>query len=202
MAWVREHASAGDPGSVLRTLDQFAREQRFLMNVGDEKGPLLEDLVRKAGPHARILELGSFVGYSAILMARHLEPPGRLVSIDANRTACEVATEMAEIAGVADRTEFHDGGSKAVIPKQTEPFDLVFLDHWKSLYLPDLERILEGGLLRPGAVVVADNVGPMFGKNPYVPWMQARADFESTLVESHVEYSEVDDAVLISRWKG
>jgi catechol O-methyltransferase len=202
LSWVRKHATTGDPESVLRALDRYAREQRFLMNVGDEKGPLLENLVCKAGSHARILELGSFVGYSAILMSRHLKPPGRLVSIDSSRIAREVSTEMAAIAGVADRTEFHDGGSRAVIPRLDEPFDLVFLDHWKNLYLPDLSRILERRLLRSGAVVVADNVGPMFGKNPYVPWIEARSDFESTRVESHVEYNDIDDAVLISRWKG
>ena len=87
LAFAREHASSGDPESILRALDRFARERRFLMNVGDEKGPLLEDLVRKAGPTARVLELGSFVGYSAILMAQHLEAPGRVVSIDASPTA-------------------------------------------------------------------------------------------------------------------
>ena len=201
LAFAREHATPGAPESVLRALDRFARERRFLMNVGDEKGPLLEDLVRKAGPTARVLELGSFVGYSAILMAQHLEAPGRVVSIDASPTARRVASQMAELAGVGDRTEFHDGGSEVVIPTLAEPFDVVFLDHLKGLYRGDMERILEGGLLRPGAVVVADNLGPMFGENPYLPWMQARTDFESTLVDSHVEYSEVPDAVLVSHWK-
>lgn len=62
LAWVREHAKAGDPASVLAALDDFARHHRFLMNVGDEKGPLLVATLRgaiqgraAAGPRARLL---------------------------------------------------------------------------------------------------------------------------------------------------
>ena len=200
LAFARQHARAGDPASVLATLDRFAAERRFLMNVGDVKGPLLEGLVREIGPAARILELGSFVGYSAILMARHLGPDGRLTSVDVSPVATRVARQMAELAGVADRTEFLCGKSTATIATLSRPFDLVFLDHWKGLYLDDARLLIERGLLRPRAVVVADNVGPLFGDNPYVPWMQARSDFASTYVRGHVEYRpEIEDGVLISR---
>jgi catechol O-methyltransferase len=197
--FVREHAAAGNPDSVLRALDRFARERRFLMNVGDEKGPLLDDVIAKAGPGARVLELGSFVGYSAILMARHLGKDGRLVSVDVNPLASRVSREMAELAGVADRVEFLTGKSTELIGTLEEPFDVVFVDHSMGLYRQDVERILERKLLRPGAVIVADNVGPLFGKNPYVPWMQARADFESSYVKGHIEYQDIEDAVLVSR---
>lgn len=199
LTFAREVATAGDPASVLLALDRFARERRFLINVGPEKGPWLEDEVRKAGPSARVLELGTFVGYSAILMARHLGEGGRLVSVDVSATASRVARQMAELAGVADRTEFRTGRSSDVIATLEEPFDVVFLDHGKNLYKPDMGQILARGLLRPGAVVIADNVGPMFGANPYVPWMQSRDDFDSTYVEAHVEYQPIEDAVLISR---
>jgi catechol O-methyltransferase len=202
LAAVEAKAIPNDPASVLRVLDEYAESKRFLMNVGPEKGPMLEEIVQKAGPTARVLELGSFVGYSAVLMSQHLEPPGRLVSIDIDPVACRVSAAMAAFAGLEDRTEFHDAGSKAVIPKLTEPFDVVFLDHWKGLYQADMERLLEHDLLRPGAVVIADNLGRFFGDNPYLPWMQARPDFESTFIESHLEYSDVEDAVLVSRYSG
>ena len=199
LEFVREHAVAGDAGSVLHALDRFARERRFLMNVGDEKGPLLEEVVAKAGPQARVLELGSFVGYSAILMARHLGLDGRLVSVDVSPLASRVSREMAELAGVADRVKFLTGKSTEVIGTLEKPFDVVFVDHWKSLYQQDVERILERKLLRPGAVILADNVGPLFGENPYVPWMKARADFESRYIEAHIEYNDIEDGVLVSR---
>ena len=50
-------------------------------------------------------------------------------------------------------------------------------------------------------MIIADNVGPLFGENPYVPWMQARDDFESRYVESHIEYQDIEDGVLVSRLK-
>jgi len=202
LAFARKHAKQGDPASVLAALDRFAREDRFLMNVGPEKGPLLEEAVRAAGPNARILELGSFVGYSAILMARHLSSGGRLVSIDVDPESSAVARQMAALAGVGDRVEFVTGPSSERIESLDGRFDLVFLDHWKSLYKPDAEKLLARGLLAPGGVIIADNVGPMFGENPYVPWMQARPDFESRYVSGHVEYQTIEDGALVSRYRG
>jgi catechol O-methyltransferase len=199
LAWARAHAQPGDPASILAALDRFAAEQRFLMNVG-EKAPMLEDVVRGFGPSARIVELGSFVGYSAIAMARHLGPDGRLISIDVSPVASRVSRQMAELAGVGDRTEFLCGRSGGVLDTLHEPFDVVFLDHWKGLYLEDARRILERGLASEHAVFIADNVGPLFGDNPYVPWMQARTDFDSSYVRGHVEYRpEIEDGVLVSR---
>ncbi|MBW2270497.1 MAG: class I SAM-dependent methyltransferase [Deltaproteobacteria bacterium] len=200
LQFVQAQATRGDPESVLRTLDRFARERRFLMNVGDEKGPLLEETVRAVGPAARILELGSFVGYSAILMARHLAVGGCVTSIDINETSSRVSREMAEFAGVADRTQFLTGKSSERIGGLSEPFDIVFLDHWKSLYLSDTQMILERRLLRPDAVVIADNVGPFFGENDYVAWMQNHPDFDSEYKEARVEYQNIEDGVLVSRW--
>ena len=200
LEFAQVQATRGDPESVLRALDRFAREQRFLMNVGDEKGPLLEEIVRSAGPAARILELGSFVGYSAILMARHLADGGCVTSIDVKQASSRVSREMAELAGVADRTQFITGKSSERIDELSAPFDVVFLDHWKSLYRSDTEKILERRLLRPNAVVIADNVGPFFGENDYVAWMQNHPDFDSEYKEARVEYQNIEDGVLVSRW--
>lgn len=202
LEFARRHARPGDPDSVLAALDRFAREDRFLMNVGPEKGTILEDELRRIGPEARVLELGSFVGYSAILMARLLSDRGRIVSIDVSPEASEVSRAMAEIAGVSKRVEFLTGSANERLDSIDERFDLVFLDHWKDLYKPDAEKILARGLLAEGAVVVADNLGPMFGENPYLDWMQARPDFESRYVEGHVEYQQIEDGALISRWRG
>jgi len=202
LRWAQAHATPGDPASVLEALDRFAVEKRFLMNVGDEKGPLLDRLVRGIGPGARILELGTFVGYSAVLMSRHLGAAGHLVSIDVDPESARVGRAMAELAGTADRCEFLAGKSADVIARLHGPFDLVFLDHWKGLYEPDMRSILDRGLLVPGGTVVADNVGPMFGDNPYVAWIRARSDFESEYVPAHLEYETIEDGVLVSRHLG
>ena len=202
LAFARRVAKPGDPSSVLAALDRFAREDRFLMNVGPEKGLLLVEELAKIGPNARVLELGSFVGYSAILMAQQLSDAGRIVSIDVSPESTDVSRAMASLAGVDKRIEFLTGSANERLDTLAGPFDLVFLDHWKDLYLPDTEKILARGLLEHGGVIVADNLGPMFGENPYLAWMQARADFESRYVEGHVEYQTIEDGALVSRRRG
>ncbi len=197
--FARRHAKAGDPASVLAALDRFAREDRFLMNVGPEKGLLLEEELAKLGPQARVLELGSFVGYSAILMARRLSGAGRVVSIDVAPESTAVARAMAELAGLASRIEFLTGSASERLEALEGSFDLVFLDHWKDLYRPDTEKLLARGLLAEGGVIVADNLGPMFGRNPYLAWMQAHPDFESRYVKGHVEYQAIEDGALVSK---
>jgi catechol O-methyltransferase len=200
LEFARRNGRPGDPSAVLAALDRFAREDRFLMNVGPEKGRLLEDELRKLGPDARVLELGSFVGYSAILMARCLSDRGRIVSIDVSPESTRVARAMATLAGVQDRIEFLTGSASDRIDTLEGAFDLVFLDHWKDLYKPDTEKILARGLLADGGVIVADNLGPMFGANPYRAWMQAHPEFESRYIEGHVEYQDIEDGALVSRY--
>ena len=56
--YVAAHATRGDPESVLRTIDRFAREKRWLMNVGPDKGPLIAEMVARLRPEARVLEFG------------------------------------------------------------------------------------------------------------------------------------------------
>ena len=202
LEFARRVACPGDPTSVLAALDRFAREDRFLMNVGPEKGVLLEQELQKIGPRARVLELGSFVGYSAILMARCLSDEGRIVSIDVSPESSEVSRAMATLAGLEQRIEFLTGPANERLDSLAGPFDLVFLDHWKDLYKSDTEKILARGLLVEGGVIVADNLGPMFGENPYLAWMQARRDFESRYVDGHVEYQTIEDGALVSRFRG
>jgi catechol O-methyltransferase len=203
LRYARQHAAAGDPDSVLAALDRFGREQRFLMNVGDEKGLVLDDLVRSVGAEARILELGCFCGYSAIRMARLLGPAGRVLSLEVNGRSVGVAQAMCELAGVADRVEILHGSADVRIPTLRGPFDLVFLDHWKDLYTPDLQRIEAARLLRRGSLVVADNVGPLFGADAYLGYVRGCGRYDSRTVRAHIEYQdELEDWVEISIWRG
>ncbi len=203
LAFAREQARPGDPDAVLAALDRFARERRMLINVGDEKGLLLDAELHRIGPHARVLELGCFAGYSAIRMARLLRPPGRVISIEPSATCVRVAREMSLLAGTSDRVEIRAGRSGEQIPELAGAFDLVFLDHWKNLYLEDLQRIEARGLLRPGSVVVADNVGPLFGADAYLGYVRSCGRYDSRYVPGHVEYQEsIEDGIEISVWRG
>jgi catechol O-methyltransferase len=198
LAFARANARPGDPESVLAALDRFGRQHAFLMNVGDRKGEILDAELRRARP-ARVLEIGAFCGYSAVRIARLLrEWDGRLHSVEASRENADVARETVALAGLADRVEVIHGKAEDVIPTLAGPFDLVFLDHWKDLYLPDLRRIEAHGLLRPGSVVVADNVG-LFDVRDYLDYVRSSGRYESRNVASTVEYRDaLPDAVEIS----
>ncbi len=202
LAFARAHARAGDPESVLAALDRFGRERSFLMNVGDRKGEILDAEVRSKRP-ARALEIGAFCGYSAVRIARLLrEWDGRLVSIEASAENARVAGAMVELAGLSEFVEFRHAKAEQAIPSLGAPFELVFIDHWKDLYLPDLLRLEQHALLRPGSVVVADNVG-LFDASAYFAHVRGSGRYDSRNVASSVEYrDELPDAVEISVFRG
>ena len=202
LAYVKERATEGDPASVLSALDDFAENRGFLINVGPVKGRLLAEAVVEAGVEARILELGCFCGYSAVLMARLLEGAGHVVSVEKSETCARAASEIVAFAGVSERVDILHSPSTEAIPGLRGPFDLVFLDHWKGLYRVDLEAIEAAGLLRVGSIVFADNVGPLFNPQEYLDYVRGCGRYDSRYVESTVEYTELEDAAEISVFRG
>lgn len=200
--FVEEHGKEGDPQDVLRAMDRFARERRFLMNVGPEKGPLMAELIGRLPASARVLELGAYCGYSAIMIADQLGPEGRLTSIEVDPDCVRASRANVAYAGYADKVEILEGSSSEVIKTLDGAFDLVFLDHWKDLYERDLRLIEERGLLRAGSIVVADNVGEMFGADAYLGYVRSCGRYESENRPAHVEYSDLPDAVEISLYRG
>lgn len=196
--YVAEHAQRGNPQDVLLTLDQFATEVRFLMSVGPEKGPLMGDLAQQLPSNPRILELGAYCGYSSILMAAIFGPNAAITSIEINQDSIESATDNVEFAGLSSQVSFIHGSSTEIIPTLEGPFDLVFLDHWKDLYLTDLKLIESSGLLGPGSIVVADNVGEIFGATAYLDYVRGCGRYKTETRTATIEYSKVPDAVEIA----
>ncbi len=200
---VRAEVAPGDPAGVLACLDRFAREEAFLMNLGPEKAPLVRRLVAEHGVR-RALELGSYVGYGAVVLGEAVGPGGSVVTVEASRRHAEVTRAMVRHAGLADRVEVVSGRAEQVIPRLRDPFDLVLLDHAKEAYLADLQRLERRGLLAPGAVVVADNTG-MFADElgPYLDWVRDPARYRSRSHPFTMEYRpEVPDAVEVSVRQG
>ena len=207
------HARPGDPEHVLATIDDFARSQIFLMNVGDRKGELLDAAVRRAQPRL-VLELGTYCGYSSLRMARLLPPGGRIVSVEFSDANAVVARRVLTHAGVDDRVtvvvgHLGDGGRTVDVLEAEHglgegALDLLFVDHDKNAYLPDLERVLARGWLRRGAIAVADNV-KFPGAPEYRAYMQREEGRTWRTVEhpTYVEYQKViKDLVLESEHLG
>jgi len=197
-AYVKQHARSGDPEDVLRILDKFAEEERWLMSVGPEKGPLVQEMANRLPANARILELGAYCGYSSVLLARAFGPSASVVSIEIDADSVASARSNAAVAGLSDRITFIHGPSTKTIAQLEGTFDLVFLDHWKDLYLPDLQLIEQRKLIKAGSIVVADNVGKIFQPDIYLNYIRNCGHYESENRPANIEYTSLPDAVEIS----
>ncbi|MEB3981819.1 O-methyltransferase [Mycobacterium sp. 663a-19] len=210
--YVLTNARAGDLDDVLATLDRFAYEKSMLINVGDEKGLLLDAAVRRADP-ALALELGTYCGYGALRIAR-AAPNARVYSVELAEANAVNARQIWQHAGVADRVTcvvgtIGDGGPTLDALANQHGFasgalDFVFLDHDKDAYLDDLQSILDRGWLHPGSIVVADNVR-IPGAPKYREYMRRQQGKRWNTVEhkTHVEYQTlVSDLVLESDYLG
>src|SRR5262249_14671450 len=160
-------AGAVESDNVLATIDKFSYDKSILINVGDEKGQLLDAAVRRADP-ALALELGTYCGYGALRIAG-AAPNAKVYSVELAEANAANARQIWAHAGVADRVTCVVGtigaGGHTLDALANEhgfasgALDFVFLDHDKDAYLDDLLSILDRGWLHPGSIVVADNVG-------------------------------------------
>ena len=211
--YVLANARQGDLDDVIRTIDTFCYEQSFMINIGDEKGEILDAAVRRTDPKL-VLELGTYCGYSALRVARLMGAGARLVSIEFNPANAAIARRIWEHAGVGDRLTvivgtLGDGGATVERLESEQGFapgsvDLVFIDHDKNAYLPDLQLIIERGWLHPGSVAVADNV-KFPGAPKYRAYMREAEGRQWRSVEhqAHAEYQTLlRDIVLESDYLG
>ena len=196
--YVTANVEKGDAAGVLAAMDHYAREIAFLINIRPDKGGLIQEVFDRVPKNPRVLELGAFVGYSAILFAMQVGEGGSVVSLEIGEEHAEASRRNVAHAGFEDRVDIIQGDSGDSIPNLVGPFDVVFLDHWKDLYKRDLQAIETSGLLRPGSIVVADNVGESFNPTEYLEYVRTCGRYESEHLPATVEYSTLPDAVEVS----
>ena len=124
------------------------------MMIGPLVGTLLAFVVRLRQPR-RVLEIGTFTGWSSIAMALALPPGATLVSLDVNEETTALARGYAEEAGVADRIDYRIGPALELLPDVEGPFDVVFIDAWKDDYLAYFEAVLPR--LADNGIILCDN---------------------------------------------
>lgn len=141
--YVEAHARRGDIDDVLSTIDRYAYEKSFLVNVGDEKGVLLDAAVRRSDPQLA-LELGTYCGYGALRIAR-AAPSARVFSVELSAANADVARRIWAHAGAGDRITCVVGtigdGGRTLTRLAEHGFaagavDFVFIDHDKNAYSP------------------------------------------------------------------
>jgi caffeoyl-CoA O-methyltransferase len=145
-----------------RVLEELAAETAALggwsvMQIAHEQGALLTLLARLLGAR-RVVEVGTFTGYSAICLARGLAPEGRLLCCDVSEEWTAIARRYFERAGVAGSIELRIAPALETLralPERPE-IDLVFIDADKTNYRNYYEALLPR--VRPGGLFVFDNV--------------------------------------------
>lgn len=140
---------------ILGELQAYANERRIPI-IPHETAKFLDLLTAIKQPDC-ILELGTAIGFSALLMARNLTPAGRLQSIERNPDMYTRAEENILKAGRQDQIEILKGDAVDILQELPEhTYDLVFMDSAKAKYVEFLPRIME--LTKQGGVIVIDDI--------------------------------------------
>ena len=157
------HDFSAPEEELLRELDRetHLRVVAPRMLSGHIQGKLLELLVRMLRPR-RILEIGTFTGYSALCMAAGLDAEGELHTTEVDDELEPLAQSFFDRSPHGSKIRLHIGSALAIAPALGGVFDLVFIDGDKREY-PDYYRMLMGDdgrrpLVRSGSVLIADNI--------------------------------------------
>lgn len=125
------------------------------MISGRLQGQLLGQLSRMIAPD-RILEIGTFTGYSALCLARGLKPEGLLYTIEVREEDFRLARSWFDRSPLGEKIKSLHGDARCLIDTLEETWDLVFLDADKVNYTNYYEAVLPR--VRPGGWIIADNV--------------------------------------------
>ena len=151
--------SLREPPLLARLREETAALPGAGMQIGPEQGQFMGLLVELIGAR-RAIEVGTFTGYSALIVAGAMPDEGRLICCDVNEETTAIARRYWAEAGVAEKidlrlapaTETLDG----LIAEGGRPFDFAFVDADKENYGAYYERLLK--MVRPGGLIAIDNV--------------------------------------------
>lgn len=139
---------------LLAEMRQFAVDNRVPI-ISDAGARLLEETAAEKQPRS-VLEIGTAIGYSALLIARNCPASTRIKTIELDAERAATARQFIIRSGFSDRIDLMEGDAGKILPDLTSKFDLVFIDAAKGQYLDYLIKLLDK--LNPEAVIFADNV--------------------------------------------
>lgn len=140
--------------ALLEHMEKFAEEHGHPI-ADPEVAQLLRALVRTKCPR-RVLEVGTNIGYSVIVMGRECDDEAVIETIEIDHNTLTTARQFVSEAALPCRVVFHEGAALDVLPRLTGPFDFLFIDCVKTEYEDYLDALLPK--LERGAVIVCDNL--------------------------------------------
>ena len=159
--YIEDHASVPSEALEWVVKQTHIRTNHARMLSGAAQGQLMRMIAQMCGAK-RILELGTFTGYSAICLASALPEDGHLDTLELNDELEDLILEGFEKAGLADRISLHIGDCKETLIKmrseikENELYDLVYIDANKREYCEYYDLVFD--MVRPGGLILADNV--------------------------------------------
>lgn len=174
---------------VLRRIEAVS-EKNFLPIIGPHKGVILAEEVRKAKPQ-HVLEIGTLIGYSAILMGKELDGKAEIVTIEIHRDEAELAEQNVVKANIAPKVKIITGDALQVIPTLMGQFDFTFIDAEKTEYYQYLKSAEDK--MPKEAIIFADNAGIFADQmSDYLNYVRNSGKYKSRYVQVG------DDGVEIS----
>jgi predicted O-methyltransferase YrrM len=140
--------------ALLERMEKFAAENKHPI-ADPEVAQLLRVLVRAKRPR-RILEVGTNIGYSVVIMGRECDSQTTLETIEIDRRTLKTAREFVGEASLKCRVVFHEGAALEILPKLQGTFDFLFIDCVKTEYAQYLDTMMPK--LERGALIVCDNL--------------------------------------------
>jgi caffeoyl-CoA O-methyltransferase len=153
-AYAEKYTSPED-SLLLQINQQTQAHPHAHMLSGHLQGKFLELLSVLIKPR-RILEIGTFTGYSALCLAKGLVNDGMLHTIELREEDAFVAARNFNLSDAKDKIILHTGNALEIIPALAEEWDMVFIDADKTGYIDYYKMIMPG--LKKGGVILADNV--------------------------------------------
>lgn len=156
--YIEEHASRPSEALDWVVKQTHIRTNHARMLSGAAQGQLMR-MIAKMADARRILELGTFTGYSAICLGSALPADGHLDTLELNDELEDLILEGFEKSGLADRISLHIGDCKETLKRLAEEgkvYDLVYIDANKREYCEYYELVFD--MIRPGGLILADNV--------------------------------------------
>lgn len=157
--YIEQHATKPDAALDWVIKQTHIRTNHARMLSGALQGELMRILVQISGAK-RVLELGTFTGYSAICLATHLPEDGHLDTLELNDELEDLILEGFDRAGLSEKITLHIGDCKETLKKLrediAEPYDIVYIDANKREYCEYYDLVFD--IVRPGGLILADNV--------------------------------------------
>lgn len=156
--YIKDHATKQSEALAWVEKQTHIRTNHARMLSGAVQGQIMRMLVQASGA-SRILELGTFTGYSAICLASAMPEGGHLDTLEINDELEDLILEGFDRAGLTDAIDLHIGDCKETLRRFREEgreYDLVYMDANKREYCEYYELIFD--MVRPGGLILADNV--------------------------------------------